>query len=330
VSENPVSRSALLLAFAAIYLVWGSTYLAIRVAVETMPPFFMSACRFLLAGGLLYGWLWLTRRIRPTPRQWFDNSIVGALLLLGGNGLVSWAEVKIPSGIATLLISVGPLFIVLADWLVLAVGRDATRGARPTAATLGGIALGFAGLAWLVGPDLGSGAAGGLDPWRVGGILLACLAWAGGSIYTRYARGPAEPMTAAAIQMVTGGVWLLLVSSLLGEPGRFEAGAVSLHSLGAWLYLVFVGSLVGFTTFVWLMKHSTPARVSTHAYVNPIVAVFLGWLLLDETVGPRTLAASVVIIAGVAIITTQKNRKQLTIPPRQAVAATAPARDDSA
>jgi len=328
-SPATASRSALWLGFATIYLVWGSTYLAIRVAVETLPPFLMAGARFLTAGSLLYAWLWLTKKIRPTPRQWFDNAIVGALLLLLGNGLVSWAEQSIPSGIATLLISIGPLFIVLGDWLVLAAGRDATRGTRPTAPTLAGIALGVIGLVLLVAPSLGAEAAVPLDPWRVGSILVACLAWSAGSIYTRYARRPAEPLTAAALQMLTGGLWLVLAAAALGETAKFDFTQASAPSLAAWGYLVVVGSLVGFTTFVWLMKHSTPARVSTYAYVNPIVAVFLGWLLLDEPVGPRLLVASAIIIAGVAIITAQKNRTQLAVTPRQAVAATEPARDDT-
>lgn len=323
----PASRTALWLGFATIYLVWGSTYLAIRVAVETLPPFLMAGARFLVAGSILYAWLWFTRRIRPTPRQWFDNAIVGALLLLGGNGLVSWAEQTVPSGIATLLISVGPLFIVLGDWLVLVVGRDHTRGARPTLPTLAGIALGVVGLVLLVAPSLSAEAAVPLDPWRVGGILFACVTWSAGSIYTRYARTPAEPLTAASIQMLMGGLWLVLTAAALGEAGSFDPAAIAAPSVLAWLYLVFVGSLVGFTTFVWLMKHSTPARVSTYAYVNPIVAVFLGWLILDEPIGPRLLVASAIIIAGVAIITSQKNRNQLAVTPRQAVAATEPARD---
>ncbi len=324
-SAAPVSRSALLLAFATIYLVWGSTYLAIRVAVGTIPPFLMAGLRFVVAGTLLYGWLWFTRKIRPTLRQWRDNAIIGGLLLLGGNGLVAWAEQKIPSGIATLIISIGPLFIVAADWLVLVVGRDATRGARPTSATLIGIVLGVIGLGWLVGPDLLASAATALDPWSVAGLLVACVAWSAGSIYTRYARTPAEPLTGAAIQMLTGGGWLLLTSVLCNEPAGFDPAAVSLQSAGAWLYLVFVGSLIGFTTFVWLMKHSTPALVSTYAYINPIVAVFLGWLLLHEAISPRLLLSSAIIIAGVAIITAQKNKKQLVVPPRQAVATTCPA-----
>ncbi len=327
--SSTVTRSALIIAFATIYVVWGSTYLAIKVAVGTIPPFLMAGTRFLVAGVVLYTWLWLTKRIRPTPRQWRDNAIVGALLLLGGNGLVSWASETTPSSITTLIISIGPLFIVLGDWLVRVVGGDATRGARPTLATFGGLALGFAGLALLIGPDLGSDAATGLDPWRVGAILFGCVTWSAGSIFTRYARQAAEPMTAAALQMLTGGGWLVLVSILCGEPARFDAAAISIQSASAWLYLVGVGSLVGFTTFVWLMKNCSPAQVSTYAYVNPVVAVFLGWLILSEPVGPRMLAASAVIITAVATITAQRNRQQLAIPPRQAVAATPPARGGS-
>lgn len=323
-SSPPPTRAALVAGFAAIYLIWGSTYLGIRLAVETLPPFLMAAARFLVAGGLLAGWLALTRGFRPTARQWRDNALVGALLLLGGNGLVSWAEQTVPSGITTLVVSIGPLFIVLLDWAVLAFGGDATRGTRPGPATFAGLALGFLGLGLLVGPDLAG--PGGLDPWRIGGLVVACLCWGLGSIYTKYARHPAEPFSGAAMQMLTGGGWLLLVSTLLGEPGRFNVGAVSARSLWAWAYLVVAGSMVGFTTFVWLMKHSSPARVSTYAYVNPVVAVLLGWLVLHEPVGPRLFLAAGIIIAGVAIITTAKSRTGLAVPPRQAVAAATPPR----
>ncbi len=316
--------------FAAIYLIWGSTYLGIRIAVETVPPFLMAATRFLVAGSLLTAWIAFTGGFRATRRQWFDNAIIGGLLLLGGNGMVAWAEQKVPSGIATLIISVSPLFIVLLDWLVLVVGKDASRGARPTAATFVGLGLGFVGLALLVGPDISRGGEG-LDPWRVGGLVIACFSWGLGSIYTRYARQPAAPFTGAAIQQLTGSIWLFVVSLALREPAHFEFAAVTGRSLLAWVYLVAAGSLVGFTTFVWLMKHSTPARVSTYAYVNPVVAVFLGWLVLHESVSPRIFLAAGIIIAGVAIITVAKNRKTPATPPRQSVAAvtTKPARENA-
>ncbi len=327
-SASP-TRFALILAFATIYVVWGSTYLAIKIAVETMPPFLMASARFLVAGALITGFIALTRGFRATPRQWRDNALIGAFLLLGGNGLVSWAEQKIPSGITTLVISIGPVFIVLLDWAVHAHFKDGKRGSQPNFATFAGLALGIIGLGLLVGPDVMRTGPGGLDLPRVIGLVFACLSWSIGSIYTRYASTPAEPFTGAAIQMLTGAVWLFLVSLVRGELNEFDFAAISGRSAFAWSYLVVFGSLIGFTTFVWLMKHSTPSRVATYAYVNPIVAVFLGWLILDEPVGPRTLVASAVIIAGVAIITVARNRQSLATRPRQPVAPASPSRTPS-
>jgi drug/metabolite transporter (DMT)-like permease len=308
-SQTPASRGALILGFTAIYLIWGSTYLGIRIAVETMPPFLMASGRFLIAGGLLTAWIAFTKGFRPTARQWFDNAIIGGLLLLGGNGLVSWSEQRVPSGIATLIISVGPVFVVLLDWLVHALSKDGSKGTRPTALTFAGLALGFAGLAVLVGPDVLHEGVGHLHGPSVLGLIGACFFWVIGSIYTRYARNPAEPFTAAAMQQLCAFVWLLLVSVLCGEPWNFDPAAVSRNSFIAWVYLIIAGSLIGFTTFVWLMKHSRPAKVSTYAYVNPIVAVFLGWWILDESVSPRIFLGAAVIIGGVVIITVSKNRK---------------------
>jgi len=305
--EKPPTKAALIAGFVTIYLLWGSTYLGIKIAVESIPPFLMASSRFLVAGLLVAGWIAATRGFHATRKQGFDNALIGGLLLLGGNGMVAWSEQKIPSGLATLVVSLGPLFIVLLDWGVLVFSQDKSRGTRPTLATFLGVGLGITGLAVLVGPSLGHGQTQ-LDPWRIGGLVLACFSWSGGSIFTRYARRPAEPFTAAAIQMLTGSMWLLVVSLLMGEPAHFHLADVSRQSLVAWTYLIVAGSLVGFTTFVWLMKHSTPARVSTYAYVNPIVAVFLGWMLAHEAVGPRMGIAAAIIIAGVAIITTAKNR----------------------
>ena len=323
---NHPSRTALLLGFATIYLVLGSTYLGIRIAVETLPPFLMAGVRFVVAGALIAGFIAVTRGFKAKPHQWRDNALIGAFLLLGGNGLVSWAEQKIPSGIATLMVSVGPLFIVLLDWLVHAVFQDGRRGTRPTLLTFVGLALGFFGLVLLVGPNVWEAGAGHLDGRRVLALIGACLFWGIGSLYTRYARDPAEPFTGAAMQMLCGGGWLLLVSLLAGEPFHFDLTAVSARSVGAWVYLVVFGSLIAFTTFVWLMKHSTPTRVSTYAYVNPVVAVFLGWLVLHEPVNPRIFLAAAVIIAGVAIITTAKNKKPAVVPPAVLPLASEPTR----
>ena len=312
-SAHP-SRTALLAGFAAIYLIWGSTYLGIRIAVESMPAFLMASTRFIVAGGIVAAFIALTRGFKATPKQWRDNAIVGGFLCLGGNGLVSWAEEKVPSGIATLIISAGPVFIVLMDWAVHAWAKDGRRGTRPNALTFAGLALGFIGLAILVGPDVLATGVGGLDPWRVLGLLGATFFWGVGMLVMRYVREPAEPFTASGIQMITGSGWLLLASLATGELGRFDPSLITGRSVVAWAYLVIFGSLIGFSTFTWLMKHSTPAKVSTYAYVNPVVAVFLGWAVLNETISPRLFLAAAIIIAGVALITIAKNKKPVVRP----------------
>jgi drug/metabolite transporter (DMT)-like permease len=319
------SRTALIAAFAAIYLIWGSTYLGIRIAVESMPAFLMASTRFIVAGGIVAAFIALTRGFKATAKQWRDNAIIGGFLCLGGNGLVSWAEEEVPSGIATLIISAGPVFIVLMDWAVHAWAKDGKRGARPNALIFAGLALGFAGLAILVGPDVLATGVGSLDPWRLLGLLGATFFWGVGMMIMRYVREPAEPFTASGIQMICGSGWLLLASLATGELGRFDPSLITGRSVIAWAYLVVFGSLIGFSTFTWLMRHSTPAKVSTYAYVNPVVAVFLGWFVLNETVSPRIFLAAAIIIAGVALITIAKNKKSLMIAPRQAAAVVNPA-----
>jgi len=295
------TRLALVLAFSAIYLIWGSTYLGIRVTLESMPPFLMAAVRFLLAGSILLAVLKLRGAVWPTRRQWGINAIVGTLLLLGGNGAVVWAELTIPSGITALLIGVAPLFIVLTEWAW-------PGGARPTATTTTALLLGFAGVVWLAAP-WESAAGGGLNLAGVGAILCSCVFWSVGSIYSRHARHGADPFVAAALQMLCGGTALLLAAGLHGDFTSLRIADITARAWGAFSYLVVLGSLVGFSTFVWLMKHSTPARVATYAYVNPVVAVLLGWLILDEPITTRTLIASAIIVTAVVIITTEKSRR---------------------
>jgi drug/metabolite transporter (DMT)-like permease len=299
-ANPPPSRTALIVAFAAIYLIWGSTYLAIRVAVETMPPFLMAGTRFVIAGALLFAFLKFRGAPWPTAFQWRANTIIGIFLLLGGNGLVVWAEQVIPSGITALLIGVCPLFIVLTEWAW-------PGGVRPTAITMGALLLGFAGVTWLAAPWENT-EHGGLNPAGIGAILGACVSWAIGAIYSRHAKHGADPFIASSIQMLGGGVALLVVAVLHRDFTQLDLAHVAPRGWGAFVYLILAGSLVGFSTFVWLMKHSTPARVATYAYVNPVVAVFLGWLLLREPIGPRTLVASIIIVSAVAIITMQKGR----------------------
>jgi drug/metabolite transporter (DMT)-like permease len=295
------SRASVVLAFSAIYIIWGSTYLGIRIAIESMPPFLMAAARFLFAGSILFGFLKLRGARWPTRHQWIANGVIGTLLLLGGNGLVVWAELTIPSGITALLIGIGPLFIVLTEWAW-------PGGTRPTAITMVALLLGFAGVTWLAAPWQNA-SGGGLDPAGVLAIVGACVSWALGSIYSRHAKHGADPFFAASLQMLGGGAMLAILALLHGDFGQFNPTAITPRAWGAFLYLSAIGSLVGFSTFVWLMKHTSPARVATYAYVNPVVAVFLGWLILGEPITSRTIVASVIIIAAVAIITTEKSRR---------------------
>lgn len=297
------STAMVLAAFAAVYVVWGSTYLAIRVAIETLPPLLMAGARFLLAGGILYAFMRLRGEPAPTRRHWVSTSIVGMLLLMFGNGGVVLAERTVPSGVVALLVAMVPMWMVLLEWL-------RPRGNRPTLQTVIGLLIGFAGIMLLVGP---AGFAGGepVDPLGALLVTAGAAAWAAGSIYSRGAPLPRSAMLATGMEMAWGGVWLLLAGTVRGEWASVDPSAFTAESLLAFGYLVAFGSLVGFTAYIWLLGVSTPARVSTYAYVNPVVAVVLGWAFLDEPLTPRVMAAAAVIILAVAVITTGKR----TVPP---------------
>lgn len=296
----PPPRAAIALALGTIYLVWGSTYLGIRVAVETMPPFLMAGARFLVAGGLLFAFLKLRGAPAPSAHQWRANTVIGAFLLLGGNGCVVWAEQFVPSGLTALLIGVGPLCLVLTEWAW-------PGGLRPTARTTAALLLGFAGVVWLAAPWQGF-AQGGLHLGGVLAILGGCVCWSLGSTTSRHSKHGASPAMASALQMLGGGALLMLAAALHGDFIRVDFATISARAWGAFAYLVVIGSLVGFSTFVWLMKHCPPAHVSTFAYVNPIVAVILGWLILDEPITARTLVASAVIVTAVVLITLEQHK----------------------
>lgn len=303
VTDSPPgpSRAALILAFTTIYILWGSTYLGIRICVGSMPPFLMAGVRFLIAGALLLAFLKARGAAWPTARQWGLNAIIGTFLLLGGNGLVVWAEQTIPSAAAALIIGISPLFFVLIEWAW-------PGGIRPKPLTFVALLLGFAGVAWLAAP-WESATQGGLNTGGVVAILFACFLWSFGSIYSRHAKHGADPFMASALQMLGGGAALLLTALPHGDFAHLNVAGITPRAWIAFAYLIVFGSLVGFSTFVWLMKHSTPARVSTYAYVNPVVAVFLGWLILHEPISSRTIVASAIIVTAVVIITVQKNRK---------------------
>lgn len=290
---TPPSTLALVLAFGTIYLAWGSTYLSMKVAVATMPPYAMAGARFLLGGLILYAINSARGILPPTPRQWGEQAFFGVLLLLGGNGLVAWAGQFMPSGVTALLLGMSPLFMVLVEWAW-------PGGQRPTLMMLAGLGLGLAGAAWLAAPWEHT-AAGGLPVHGLLGLLVACVSWAVGSIASRRNARPPHLLVAASVQMIGGGVALLGVSLVSGDAFRVDIAAISRESWLAWLYLVVI-SLIAFPTYAWLIKNSTPARVSTYAYVNPVVALVLGWWLLDEPMHARTLTAAIVIIASVVLI----------------------------
>jgi drug/metabolite transporter (DMT)-like permease len=288
------------IALGAVYLIWGSTYLAIRFAIETIPPFLMAAVRYLTAGALLYGWARLRGASRPRWIHWRSAVLLGGLLLLLGNGGVVWSEQRLTSGMAALLICTEPLWIVLFVWT-----RDRV---RPAGRALLGMLFGLAGLVMLVRPSSTGSAAGAVDLLGVAAVLVASAAWAWGSLHGQRAKLPSSPLLGTAMQMLCGGGLLLLASALTGEPARFHLAAVSAKSLLSLGYLVVFGALIAFTAYVWLLRVAPPVLVSTYAYVNPLVAVFLGWAVASEPITRGTLVAAAVILAGVALISTAPAR----------------------
>jgi drug/metabolite transporter (DMT)-like permease len=286
-----------------LYLVWGSTYLGIAVAVETIPPFLMAAVRFSLAGLILLTWS-IARQGRtfvpPTRREWRDSAIVGALLLGGGMGMVAYGEQTIPSGIAALMIAMMPVWVAV-------LGRVFLGERLPRLAAFG-VVLGFAGIAILVGPSA-LGGVGALDPVGLAAIMISPIAWATGSLYaTHHAVLPRRPLVATGAQMLIGGLVLAAMSALTGEFTTFDPGAVSRDSIIALAYLLVAGSLVAFTVYGWMMRVAPLPLVTTYAYVNPVVAVILGAIILGEAVDLRTLVAGAVIVIAVAVIVTARGR----------------------
>jgi len=293
-------RLRIALAFLSIYTIWGSTYLAIRFAIETFPPFLMAATRFLIAGGVLYAWMRLRGAPRPTRANWKAATIIGGLLLLGGNGGVTKAEQVIPSSLAAVLITIVPIWMALLELL----RKDRI---VPTLHVVLALVLGFGGVVLLVGPGELAGS-GGLNSLWAGVVIFASLSWAIGSVYSRTASLPKTPLLGSGMEMLVGGALLLVASLVLGEWAGFQPGNISLLSLASFIYLIVFGSLIAFSSYVWLLTKTTTARASTYAYVNPVVAVLLGYFLAGEQLTPRTLLASSVIVIAVVVITTFKSR----------------------
>ncbi len=300
-SARPAApRGLLLAAFAAIYLIWGSTYLAIRIGLETMPPFLMAGARFLIAGAILYIWARSRGVAAPTRAQWRSAFILGALFLVIGNGGVVWAEQRVPSGLAALLVAMLPVWTVLIEW-----ARPG--GQRPSLGIVAGLVTGFAGLAILVAPSSGGVT---VDPVGAAALMLASFSWAVAGVYSKQMALPASSPLSSGIQMLAGGALLVVVGGLFGDFAELDLGGMSARSLAAVAYLIVFGSLVGFSAFAWLLQVTTPSRVATYAYVNPVVAVLLGALILDEVVtGPMVVGGAIVVGAVAVVVASERRRR---------------------
>jgi drug/metabolite transporter (DMT)-like permease len=284
-------RWKIAIAFFAVYVFWGMTYLAMRVAVEEIPPYLMAGGRFVLAGAILF--VWARRRGDPDPtvQQWRAAAVIGGFLLLGGNASVAWAEQRVPSGLAALLIGVMPIWMVGLEW--------ARGGKRPSKQVVAGLLLGALGVGLLVLPQ---GGGNGMDLLGAAVLILAAASWAWGSVISKSAPLPKSPFLATSMEMIAGGVLCLLVAALSGELKAYCLAEVSGRAALAWAYLVVFGSLVAFTAYIWLLGVTSIAKVGTYAYVNPIVAVLLGWAVLGEPVTLRTIVGAAVILFGVTLV----------------------------
>ena len=297
--NTKASRGQIIAAFASIYLVWGSTYLAIRYAVETIPPFIMGGARFLVSGALLYAWARYRGAPKPTRLHWRNAVIAGAFLLLGGNGAVVWAEQYVPSGLTALLVSILPFWLVIIEW-----ARPPRR--RPSGLVLGGLVLGFVGIIVLIGPG-NIGGNGDIPLLGALVLILGSLSWAIGSFWSRDATLPESGLLTTGMEMLGGGTLLLIVGVLSGELADLDIDRVSKESAIGLLYLITFGSLIGFTSYIWLLDKVSPARLGTYAYVNPIVAVLLGWAIAGESLTVRTGVAAAIVICAVALITSARS-----------------------
>jgi drug/metabolite transporter (DMT)-like permease len=285
-----------LAAFFVIYFVWGSTFLAIRTGVHEMPPFLMAAIRFVVAGLILLVWAKFKGDSAPTPRQWLSTCVTAVLIFVMDYGMLFWAEQRVPSGIAAVMMATIPAFMALAEILILRKRRMTLRLALA-------LLIGLAGVAALVSRSLSLGGQP-IDAAGATALLIGGISWSVASILTLKLPLPSSKVMSSGAQMFTGGLFLTLTSALLGEFPRFHPAAVS---SSAWLglaYLTIVGSVIGYTAFVWLLHHQSPTRVGTYAYVNPVVAVLIGYFFASEPIGPRTLFGAACVLVSVVVITT--------------------------
>src|SRR5215218_8252785 len=307
----------LILAFAAVYIIWGSTYLAIKYAIETLPTFLMAGFRFLIAGSLLYVWARFSKTYeKPKLVHWRTGLIVGTLLLGIGNGGVVLAEHYISSSLAALLVATTPFWIVLLGWMFMKTGR-------PNLKVVAGLALGFIGVYTLIaGGEEQAGESNGGQLFGIALILFATLGWSIGSLYGTRAPTAKSPILAAALQMLSGGFVLLIVGTLAGEWSTVDIAAVSLNSWLAFAYLITFGAFVAYTAYSWLLRNASPSALSTYAYVNPAIAVVLGWAIAGESMTGQMLIGAGIIVASVALITLNRSKPEAAEPEPESEAST--------
>jgi drug/metabolite transporter (DMT)-like permease len=297
-------KSKTWLALLSLYIIWGSTYLAIMFVVETIPPFISAGIRFLISGLILLIWRKMARDPMPTRNQWRSAAIVGTLLLVGGNGLLSWSEQRIPSGVAALLIGTVPLWLVLIE----ALRRG---GTKPNWQSILGLAIGFAGIVVLIGPLDYKGQSGQYELVGIVVCLVAAFLWSLGSIYSRRADLPQSALMTTGMEMVAGSIGLFIIATLAGEWQNFSLGDISSKSMYGLIYLITIGSLIGFVSYAWLLRNAPVSLVATYAYVNPLVAILLGSALAQESLTPRILIAAGVIIGSVVLVNYSKNSSDI-------------------
>jgi drug/metabolite transporter (DMT)-like permease len=288
-----------LLAFAIIYLVWGSTFLAIRIGVREVPPFLLAAMRFLVAGLVLYGWMIARGERSPTGRQWMSAVLLALLIFVFDYGLLFWAERRVPSGIAAVIMATIPVFMALSEIVFLRSQRLTPRLTLALLIGIGGVAVLMSNSLNLGGPPI--------DRAGAAAVIVASISWSAASVLTRKLPLPSSNVMSSGAQMLSGGALLALTAAALGEFRDFRPWTVSTAAWLALLYLIVAGSIIGFTAYVWLIHHESPTRVGTFAYVNPVVAVLVGHFLGAETLGLRTILGTLFVLTGVVVITTTRH-----------------------
>lgn len=298
-----------LLAFSIIYFVWGSTFLAIRVGVREVPPFLLAGIRFVVAGGVLYGWMRLKGTPSPTGREWRSATLLAVMIFVFDYGVLFWAEQRVPSGIAAVMMATIPVFMAISEILII---KSRRLMGRLILASL----LGVGGVIVLVNPSVKFGDSA-INPIGAIALLLASVSWSIASAISRKVRLPAAKGMSSGAQMLAGGILLTLTAGLLGEFRGFHLQAVSTKAWLCLAYLIVAGSIVGFTAYVWLLHHESPTKVGTYAYVNPVVAVMVGYFFGGEAIGVRTIAGTLLVLVGIVVITTGPKEKTNTFQPQQ-------------